>query len=76
MVRVAASRRISFDLSDLRYISNVHSFSVDNGKFSSGELNVIGIGCDVSSEVSVQKAFKVATEEFGRVDSVVASAGE
>ncbi|KAL5511326.1 hypothetical protein ACEPAH_4542 [Sanghuangporus vaninii] len=48
---------------------------VDNGTYSKGELNVIGIGCDVSSEVSVQKAFKVATEEFGRIDSVVASAG-
>lgn len=62
------------DLSDLRYLKRA-LFSVNNGKFSKGELNVIGIGCDVSSEVSVQKAFKVATEEFGRVDSVVASAG-
>ena len=40
-----------------------------------GSLNVIGVGCDVSSEVSVQKAFKIATDEFGRIDSVVGSAG-
>ncbi|PAV23838.1 d-arabinitol dehydrogenase [Pyrrhoderma noxium] len=46
-----------------------------NGMTEKGSLNVIGVGCDVSSEVSVQKAFKIATDEFGRIDSVVASAG-
>ena len=51
-------------------------FSEENGTYEKGALNVIGVGCDVSSEVSVQKAFKVATDEFGRIDSVVASAGE
>ncbi|KAF7311305.1 NAD(P)-binding protein [Mycena kentingensis (nom. inval.)] len=39
------------------------------------EINAIGIECDVSSEVSVKKAFADAVAEFGRVDSVVASAG-
>lgn len=39
------------------------------------DLEVIGIGCDVSSELSVQKAFKTTIDTFGRVDSVVASAG-
>lgn len=46
-----------------------------NGRHEKGTLNIIGVGCDVSSEVSVQKAFKLATDEFGRIDSVVASAG-
>lgn len=46
-----------------------------NGKHEKGSLKIIGVGCDVSSEVSVQKAFKLATDEFGRIDSVVASAG-
>ncbi|KAI0053896.1 NAD-P-binding protein [Auriscalpium vulgare] len=39
------------------------------------EFNVIGIECDVSSERSVQKAFAETIDAFGRVDSVVASAG-
>jgi NAD(P)-dependent dehydrogenase (short-subunit alcohol dehydrogenase family) len=39
-------------------------------------LNIIGIECDVSSERSVQNAFTEVMNKFGRVDSVVASAGE
>ncbi|KAI6109658.1 NAD(P)-binding protein [Pisolithus sp. B1] len=39
------------------------------------DLEVVGIGCDVSSELSVQKAFKTTMDTFGRIDSVVASAG-
>ncbi|KAF8136524.1 hypothetical protein EV363DRAFT_1428906 [Boletus edulis] len=39
------------------------------------DFQVIGVGCDVSSELSVQKAFEVVMDTFGRVDSVVASAG-
>jgi len=39
------------------------------------EFQVLGIGCDVASEPSVQAAFKATTEKFGRIDSVVASAG-
>lgn len=46
-----------------------------NGHSDKGSLNIIGVGCDVSSEISVQKAFKEATDTFGRIDSVVASAG-
>ena len=38
-------------------------------------LKVVGLECDVSSEVSVAKAFTRTVEEFGRVDAVVASAG-
>ena len=39
------------------------------------DYNYIGIGCDVSSELSVQQAFRRVMDTYGRVDSVVASAG-
>jgi len=39
------------------------------------DLNVIGVECDVSSERSVQKAYQQVMDTFGRIDSVVASAG-
>jgi len=39
------------------------------------DFNIIGVECDVSSESSVQKAYTEVLSTFGRVDSVVASAG-
>lgn len=39
-------------------------------------LKVIGLECDVSSEACTKKAFTRTIEAFGRVDVVVASAGE
>ena len=39
-------------------------------------LKVVGLECDVSSEASMEKAFTRTIETFGRVDVVVASAGE
>lgn len=39
------------------------------------DINIVGIECDVSSELSVQKAYEQIMTTFGRVDSVVASAG-
>ncbi|TFK94770.1 NAD(P)-binding protein [Polyporus arcularius HHB13444] len=39
------------------------------------DYRVIGIGCDVSSELSVQQAFRRVMDTYGRIDSVVASAG-
>ncbi|KAI0780600.1 NAD-P-binding protein [Trametes elegans] len=39
------------------------------------DYRVIGLGCDVSSELSVQQAFRRVMDTYGRVDSVVASAG-
>jgi len=38
-------------------------------------INVIGVECDVSSELSVQKAYVEVLNTFGRIDSVVACAG-
>ena len=39
------------------------------------DYRVMGVGCDVSSELSVQQAFRRVVDTYGRVDSVVASAG-
>jgi NAD(P)-dependent dehydrogenase (short-subunit alcohol dehydrogenase family) len=39
-------------------------------------LKIVGLECDVSSEVSVGNAFMRTIEIFGRVDAVIASAGE
>ena len=39
------------------------------------DYSVIGIGCDVSSELSVQQAYRRTMDTYGRIDSVVASAG-
>lgn len=39
-------------------------------------LKVVGLECDVSSEASMEKAFARTVKIFGRVDVVVASAGE
>ncbi|KAJ7685576.1 hypothetical protein DFH06DRAFT_46760 [Mycena polygramma] len=38
-------------------------------------FNIIGVECDVSSERAVQKAYADVMSTFGRIDSVVASAG-
>lgn len=46
-----------------------------NSDLSPSDFNVVGLECDVSSERSVQKAFAETIDRFGRVDSVVASAG-
>lgn len=39
-------------------------------------LRIVGLECDVTSEVSVADAFMKTLELFGRVDAVVASAGK
>jgi len=45
------------------------------GEVEKDTLKILGIGCDVSSEQSVQGAFDEVVKVFGRVDAVVASAG-
>ncbi|KAF8205714.1 hypothetical protein K438DRAFT_1578982 [Mycena galopus ATCC 62051] len=42
---------------------------------SDDTANIIGVECDVSSEQAVQKAYAEIMSTFGRIDSVVASAG-
>ncbi|KAJ7461529.1 NAD-P-binding protein [Mycena latifolia] len=47
----------------------------NNSDVNPDNVNIIGVECDVSSERSVQKAYEEVMSTFGRVDSVVASAG-
>ncbi|KAJ3722776.1 hypothetical protein DFJ43DRAFT_1003877 [Lentinula guzmanii] len=46
-----------------------------NSDLKKEDIKIIGIECDVSSELSVQRAYAETINTFGRVDSVVASAG-
>ncbi|KAF9227740.1 NAD(P)-binding protein [Gyrodon lividus] len=46
-----------------------------NSDMKPEDFKVIGVECDVSSELSVQKAFETVMDTYGRIDSVVASAG-
>ncbi|CAE7154004.1 unnamed protein product [Rhizoctonia solani] len=48
---------------------------VEHGDIQPGKVTAIGIGCDVGDEDSVKKGFGQVIDRFGRVDSVVASAG-
>ncbi|KAK2466820.1 hypothetical protein APHAL10511_001078 [Amanita phalloides] len=43
--------------------------------YGDGDVKVLGIGCDVASEESVQTAYAQVLDTFHQVDSVVASAG-
>lgn len=46
-----------------------------NSNVDPSSVKIIGVECDVSSERSVQKAYEDVMSAYGRVDSVVASAG-
>jgi NAD(P)-dependent dehydrogenase (short-subunit alcohol dehydrogenase family) len=50
--------------------------TVEDANCKPEDYHIIGVECDVSSERSVQKAYAETVEAFGRIDSVVASAGE
>ncbi|KAF8623502.1 hypothetical protein AX15_006285 [Amanita polypyramis BW_CC] len=49
------------------------AYSIDKVKVDG--VKIVGIGCDVASEESVQNAYTHVIDAFGGVDSVVASAG-
>ncbi|TRM59281.1 hypothetical protein BD626DRAFT_508798 [Schizophyllum amplum] len=55
--------------------SELANYATVNSDLRPEDVKIIGVECDVSSERSVQKAFATVTSTFGRVDSVVASAG-
>lgn len=48
---------------------------VTHGEAKNGEIDALGLGCDVSSEDSVKEAFGKIKERFGRVDVCVTAAG-
>lgn len=50
-------------------------YARDTNGLQNKDVQVIGIECDVSSEASVQNAYGKVMDTFGRIDSVVASAG-
>lgn len=47
----------------------------EHGQAEKGEIESIGLGCDVSSEESVQETFKQVIDKFGRIDVLVNAAG-
>ncbi|KAK7038114.1 NAD-P-binding protein [Favolaschia claudopus] len=55
--------------------AELKTFAQTSGDVDPNSLNIIGIECDVSSEQNVQKAYGEIMSAFGRIDSVVASAG-
>ncbi|WVW80355.1 hypothetical protein I302_102335 [Kwoniella bestiolae CBS 10118] len=48
---------------------------VENGEAEEGEIQALGLGCDVSDEASVAKVFETVKEKFGRLDACVTAAG-
>ncbi|KAM0746880.1 NAD(P)-binding protein [Meredithblackwellia eburnea MCA 4105] len=48
---------------------------VEHGQAKEGEIECLGLGCDVSDEASVKKAFEEVKERFGRIDVLVTAAG-
>ena len=41
---------------------------VEHGEAKPGEIQAMGLGCDVASETSVQETFAAIKEKFGRID--------
>ncbi|KAF8965216.1 hypothetical protein BDZ97DRAFT_1812723 [Flammula alnicola] len=50
-------------------------FATERCAFKAEDLKIIGLVCDVSSELSVKQAFAEIMESFRRIDVAVASAG-
>jgi len=46
-----------------------------HGEVEPGTIEAIGYGCDVSKEDSVQAVFQEIVDRWGKIDTVVASAG-
>ncbi|KAJ7864795.1 hypothetical protein B0H14DRAFT_2735537 [Mycena olivaceomarginata] len=55
--------------------AELKTFAQATNSDAADAINIIGIECDVSSERAVQKAYAEIMDTFGRIDSVVASAG-
>lgn len=47
----------------------------EHGQAEKGEIEAIGLGCDVSSEQNVKECFQTVKDKFGRVDVLVTAAG-
>ncbi|GAA5976416.1 hypothetical protein JCM11641_006005 [Rhodosporidiobolus odoratus] len=47
----------------------------EHGQAKKGEIEAIGLGCDVSNEQQVKDCFQAVKEKFGRIDVLVTAAG-
>ncbi|GAA5938545.1 hypothetical protein JCM3775_002155 [Rhodotorula graminis] len=47
----------------------------EHGQAQKGEIQAIGLGCDVSNEQEVKDCFATVVDKFGRVDVLVTAAG-
>ena len=50
---------------------DIESWFVENGDAKPGEIEVMGVGCDVSDEEAVKVAFEAIHQRFGRIDVLV-----
>jgi NAD(P)-dependent dehydrogenase (short-subunit alcohol dehydrogenase family) len=42
--------------------------SVEHGEAAPGEIQAMGLGCDVANENSVKETFQAIKDKFGRID--------
>lgn len=54
---------------------DVEDWFVEHGEAKPGEVQAIGIGCDISNEDSVKSAMQKVVDKFGVIDVLVNSAG-
>jgi len=48
---------------------------VEHGEAAPGEIQAMGLGCDVANENSVKETFQAIKDKFGRIDTLVTAAG-
>jgi len=53
----------------------ISDWFVENGQAKPGEIETIGLACDVSDESAVKAAIDAIVEKFGKIDTIVANAG-
>lgn len=54
---------------------DLSTWFVEHGQAKEGEIETMGLGCDVANEENVQDCFRQIVEKFGRVDVLVTAAG-
>lgn len=75
----ASKLAATFGLSTLSYLVRcivLTCSSLIESEAAEEKLTAIGIECDVADELSVQRAMDEIIAKFGRIDALVASAGE
>jgi len=54
---------------------DVEDWFTEHGGAKKGEVQAIGLGCDVSNEEQVVKAMQTVVDKFGRIDVLITAAG-